>query len=200
MLKRLFDIILSSISLIIFLPLILLFVLMVKLTSKGPSIYVEKRVGKDLKLFSIYKIRTMYVNSTFKSHLTYPNDSRITKIGKFLRKYKLDELPQFFNILMGDMSFVGPRPENQYFVNFYNEKKKRKIYTVRPGLTDFSSIDFFDETKFLKSYSNFENVYIKKILPIKQNNSIKYVKKQSFILDIIIIIKTLVRFLKIRSN
>jgi lipopolysaccharide/colanic/teichoic acid biosynthesis glycosyltransferase len=142
----------------------------------------------------------MRVNEIADVEQVSKNDPRITKIGKFIRKTSMDELPQFFNILMGDMSFVGPRPENQYFVNFYNEKKKRKIYTVRPGLTDFSSIDFFDETKFLKSYSNFENVYIKKILPIKQNNSIKYVKKQSFILDIIIIIKTLVRFLKIRSN
>jgi len=196
MLKRFFDIIFSIIFLTIFLPLIFLLLIIVKLTSSGPSIFRQKRVGKNFRLFTIYKIRTMHNNSVSNSELTFPDDQRITKVGNFLRRYKLDELPQLFNILLGDMSFVGPRPETPYFVGFYDSYKKKNIFSIRPGLTDYSSLEMFNEDEFLKKYSNYEETYIKKILPLKQNNSVEYIKNQSLVLDITIIIKTFLKFFK----
>jgi lipopolysaccharide/colanic/teichoic acid biosynthesis glycosyltransferase len=129
MMTRLFDIIFSFIILIILLPLFLLFALVIILTSKGGVFYLQKRVGKDGKIFSLIKFRTMFVNADKQGLLTVGNDKRITKFGKFLRKYKLDELPQFLNVLIGQMSIVGPRPEVPKYVDLYNQEQKKSTFS-----------------------------------------------------------------------
>jgi len=123
------------------------------------------------------------------------DDQRITKLGRFLRKYKLDEIPQLINILKGDMSFVGPRPEVRKYVDLYSEEQK-KVLTVRPGLTDYASLRFFDENRILAEYDDPEKVYIGKILPDKLKLSLKYVEERNFLLDIKLILKTILRLFK----
>jgi len=123
------------------------------------------------------------------------DDQRITKLGGFIRKYKLDEIPQLINILKGDMSFVGPRPEVSKYVDLYSEEQK-KVLTVRPGLTDYASLRFFDENRILAEYDDPEKVYIGKILPDKLKLSLKYVEERNFLLDIKLILKTILRLFK----
>lgn len=133
--KRCFDIVFSLIGLIILLPILILIAIIIKIDSKGPILFLQGRVGKNNKDFNIYKFRTMRIQSETEGLLTLGNhDSRITKVGYFLRLYKIDEFPQLINILKGDMSFVGPRPELRYYVNFYSEDDM-KIFVVRPGIT-----------------------------------------------------------------
>ena len=137
----------------------------------------------------------MYLNSEKKSGLTVGNDERITKIGNFLRKYKLDELPQLMNVLKGEMSIVGPRPEVLDFVSKYPLESRKKILSVRPGITDEASINMINENEILKNYDNPQEAYLKLIVPIKINHYLEYVENRSFLGDCRIIIKTLLKIL-----
>ena len=191
MAKRLFDIIFSSLALLLLMPLFLVLALWIKIDSSGPVFFRQKRVGRNGKIFNIFKFRTMHMQQPGGLQLTVSNDSRITSAGVFLRKYKLDELPQFINVLFGDMSIVGPRPEVQKYVNFYPEDAKEKIFTVRPGITDKASLEFINENDLLDSSTDPEKTYIEKILPVKISYYLDYVEKRTFSGDIVLIFKTL---------
>jgi len=191
MFKRLFDIIFSSIGLLIMLPFLIFFSILIKLDSKGPVFYRGKRVGRFGKLFLVYKFRTMVVNAeNLGGPSTADDDPRITKTGKFLRKYKLDELPQLINVLKGEMSFVGPRPEVQHYVEMFTEEEKA-ILNVRSGITDWASLWNPDEGAILKGSKDPEKAYLERIRPQKLKLQLKYVRKHSFWIDLKIILLTL---------
>ena len=165
MIKRLFDIIFSAIGLILLLPLLLLIAILLKLESKGPVFYKQVRVGFNSTDFKIFKFRTMYTGSDLKGLLTIGDkDPWVTRIGYYLRKYKLDELPQLVNVFIVNMSFVGPRPEVRKYVNHYS-KDDLLIFSIKPGITDFASVHFSDEAEQLKMASDPEKMYLEKILP-----------------------------------
>jgi len=163
---RFFDIIFSFVGLIILSPVLLFICLWVKFTSRGPVFYKQKRVGLGGKEFLLYKFRSMYVNADKRGLLTVGKDTRITSSGYYLRKYKLDELPQLFNVLTGDMSIVGPRPEVKKYVDLYTDEQK-KILNVRPGITDLASIKYKNENDLLHTQSDPEQYYIAHIMPEK---------------------------------
>ena len=189
--KRGFDIIFSLIGLILLLPLLLIIAIIIKLESKGSVFYKQVRVGKNNADFKIFKFRTMFTGSDKKGLLTVGNkDPRVTKVGYFLRKYKLDELPQLINVLQGNMSFVGPRPEVRYYVNHYSESDL-EILSVKPGITDYASIYFRNEVEILKNADNPEQLYINDILPKKIALNKKYIAQNNIGTDIKIILKTI---------
>lgn len=189
--KRLFDITASFFGIIILSPLLIFIGLWVGLSSKGGVFYKQIRVGKNNKDFKLYKFRSMRVNSDKQGLLTVGSkDSRITKAGYFIRKYKIDELPQLFNVLKGDMSFVGPRPEVRRYVDLYS-KEQMKVLSVRPGITDPASIKYRNENDILSSQSNPEKYYIQHIMPDKLKINIDYINTQTFIKDIKIIFQTI---------
>ncbi|MBQ2397234.1 MAG: sugar transferase [Bacteroidales bacterium] len=189
--KRLFDITASFFGIIILSPLLIFIGLWVGLSSKGGVFYKQIRVGKNNKDFKLYKFRSMRVNSDKQGLLTVGSkDSRITKAGYFIRKYKIDELPQLFNVLKGDMSFVGPRPEVRRYVDLYS-KEQMKVLSVRPGITDPASIKYRNENDILSSQSNPEEYYIQHIMPDKLKINIDYINTQTFIKDIKIIFQTI---------
>jgi len=191
MLKRSFDIFFSFFGLIILSPLFLLIFVMVKTDSKGPVIYKQTRVGKNGKDFSVLKFRSMKQDSESKGLLTVGgNDPRITKTGYFIRKYKLDELPQLINVLKGDMSFVGPRPEVRKYVLLYDEVQK-KVLDVNPGITDVASIKYRNENEMLEGSDDPESFYIKEIMPVKLKMNLEYINDRSFFKDIKVILNTL---------
>jgi len=199
MIKRCFDIVLASIGLILFTPLFLYIALRIYKEDKGPIFYRGERVGLRGKPFRIYKFRTMVVNAEkIGPASTSDDDPRITKIGRFLRKYKLDELPQLINVLKGEMSFVGPRPEVPSEVATYNEEE-RKILSVRPGITDWASLTYHNEGEILKGAEDPHQAYREKIRPGKIKLAMKYVDKQSFFIDLRIIMDTLRTLIKTRS-
>lgn len=189
--KRLFDIIFSFFGVIFLFPLFLIIAILIKISSKGPIIFKQERVGKNFKKFYLYKFRTMIIEAEKKgSSITTANDPRITKIGKFLRKFKLDEFPQLINVLKGDISFVGPRPELEKFVEIYKDDYK-EILKIKPGITDFAAISFKNENELIKDNENPEKYYIKEILPKKIELYKKYLNEMNIVLDIKLIIKTL---------
>ncbi|MED9962727.1 MAG: sugar transferase [Bacteroidales bacterium] len=189
--KRLFDITASFFGIIILSPLLIFIGLWVGLSSKGGVFYKQIRVGKNNKDFKLYKFRSMRVNSDKQGLLTVGSkDSRITKAGYFIRKYKIDELPQLFNVLKGDMSFVGPRPEVRRYVDLYS-KEQMKVLKVAPGITDPASIKYRNENDILSSQSNPEEYYIQHIMPDKLKINIDYINTQTFIKDIKIIFQTI---------
>ncbi|MFC5195157.1 sugar transferase [Bizionia hallyeonensis] len=191
MLKRLFDIVFSLLGMILLLPLLLVIALILKLESKGPVFYKQVRVGKGNSDFKIFKFRTMFIGSDKKGLLTVGDrDPRVTKTGFFLRKYKLDELPQLINVFLGSMSFVGPRPEVRHYVNYYSVDDM-EILSVKPGITDYASIIFRDEAELLKTAKNMESFYINTILPQKIALNKKYINSASLLVDFKIIIKTI---------
>jgi lipopolysaccharide/colanic/teichoic acid biosynthesis glycosyltransferase len=192
MLKRIFDLKCSILGLIILSPLFLIIAILIKLDSPGPIFFRQERVGKNGKPFRIYKFRTMQTaQATDSSKITVGKDSRITKIGHTLRRYKLDELPQLINILHGQMSIVGPRPEVPEYVKYYSDANRKIVLSVKPGITDIASIEFKDENNILANEANPQKAYIEKILPKKLRYCRFYVRKQSLCLDIAIIFKTL---------
>lgn len=191
MLKRLIDIILSIIGVILFFPIFVIISIVIKLTSVGGVFYFGKRIGLNGRPFKIIKFRTMKENSDKGPDTTSRNDNRITFVGRFLRKHKLDELPQLFNILFGDMSFVGPRPELKKYTDLYKGDEKL-ILTVKPGLTDLSSI-YFSNLNELIDDENPDKSFEEKILSKKNLLRVEYVKKQSFLLDIKLILKTMIK-------
>ncbi len=193
MLKRLFDIFFSFIGLIVLIPLFILISIFIILDSRGGVFYLQKRVGKDNRDFSLLKFRTMRNGSDSGSLLTVgKDDPRITRVGAFLRKYKLDELPQLVNILKGEMSIVGPRPEVRKYVDLYNDRQK-KVLTVKPGLTDYASLEYINENEILSKYDDPEKAYIEVIMPEKLELNLNYIKEKSFLTDLRIIFKTLAR-------
>lgn len=164
---RVFDLLISILGIILLSPLLLYIAIRVKLDSKGNIFYKQLRVGKGQKEFYLYKFRTMKANSDAKDLLTYGNsDVRITKFGAFLRRKKLDELPQLFNVIRGDMSIVGPRPEVKKYVDTYS-KEQLDVLSVKPGITDQASIEYLDESELLAKQANPEEYYIKYIIPEK---------------------------------
>jgi lipopolysaccharide/colanic/teichoic acid biosynthesis glycosyltransferase len=191
MLKRLFDIIFSLGALIVLSPVLLLLALLIVLDSRGGVFYKQIRVGKGNKDFGLFKFRTMHKDAHKKGLLTVGGrDPRITRIGYYLRKYKLDELPQFINILKGEMSFVGPRPEVRKYVDLYTPEQLR-VLEVKPGLTDYASIEYMDENDLLAASENPEQTYIEEIMPAKLKLNLRYIDEQSFLTDIKIILRTL---------
>ena len=191
--KRIFDVIFSILGLIFLAPLLLLIALIIKLDSKGPIFFIQGRVGKNNKDFLIYKFRTMRVLSESKGLLTLgDNDNRITKIGYFLRRYKIDEFPQLINILKGDMSFVGPRPELRYYVNFYSPDDLQ-IFAVRPGITGLASLKYRNEVELLKAAENPEAYYINTIIPDKLKYNKMYIKNRNFFFDLKLIGLTIIK-------
>ena len=189
--KRIFDVTASAFGLILLSPVFLGIAVIIKLTSKGPVFYIQKRMGKNFKEFNLYKFRSMIVDADKKGlQITSGDDPRITKIGKFIRKTKLDELPQLINVLKGDMSLVGPRPEVKKYVMLKKEDYE-KVLSVKPGITDLAAIEFRDEEKILEKYNDKEKAYIEIILPKKIELYKKYIDNISFKNDINIILKTL---------
>ena len=195
MLKRIFDIILSLFGLMILFPFMLIIAILIKLDSKGPVFFKQIRVTKNGREFKIFKYRTMRVGSDKYSQITVGKDNRITKIGAFLRKYKLDEIPQLINVFIGDMSLVGPRPEVPKYVAFYTDEQK-EILKVRAGITDYASIEFSDENDLLASEEDPEKAYIEKIMPKKIELNKKYILEISILTDIKIILLTIKKILK----
>lgn len=195
MLKRIFDFVFSLIGLIILSPLFFVISLLIIFDSKGGVFYIQKRIGKNFKDFGIIKFRTMRPDSDKRGLLTVGGrDSRITKAGYFLRKYKLDELPQLINVFKGEMSFVGPRPEVKKYVDLYNEEQK-KVLIVKPGITDNASIEFSNENEILGKYADAEKAYIEIVMPAKLNLNLNYINHQNFINDMKIIFKTIFKIL-----
>jgi len=189
--KRLVDILAAIIGLIILFPLLLVISLWIKLSSKGPLFYTQKRVGRDFKPFDIYKFRSMVVNAEqIGPSVTSGDDPRITEIGRFIRKTKIDELPQLFNVLKGDMSLVGPRPEVMKFVE-KNQEAYEKILSIRPGITDNAAIEFRDEETIMNQYEDKEKAYLEIVLPQKITLYHHYIENISFVNDMKLILKTL---------
>lgn len=191
-----FDIIFSLIGLLILSPVFLLIIIIIKITSNGSPFYKQSRVGKGSKDFRLFKFRTMYVDADKKGLLTVGGkDNRITKIGFYLRKYKLDELPQLINVLKGEMSIVGPRPEVRKYVELYTTEQKR-VLNVLPGVTDYASIVFRNENDLLALVQNPEEFYIKELIPKKIELNSKYINNQSLKEYFFIIAKTLITAVK----
>ena len=189
--KRLFDISVSAIGIIILSPVFLIVAVAIKKDSVGPVFYRQVRVGKDGKEFRIFKFRTMAVDADKQGmQITIDGDRRITKPGNFLRKYKIDELPQLINVFIGNMSFVGPRPEVPKYIAIYNEEQ-RNILKVRPGITDNASIEYRNENTLLSKSEDPERTYIEEIMPKKIELNFVYLNNISVLYDIRLILKTI---------
>ena len=196
MIKRGIDILFSLIGLICLFPFFIFISFFIFITSKGGVFFVQLRVGKNNKDFKLYKFRTMFLNSDSKGLLTVGNnDKRITKLGYYLRKNKLDELPQLINVLNGTMSLVGPRPEVRRYVNLYNSEQK-SILEVKPGITDFASLMYYNENEILANSVNPEQTYINEIMPIKLELNKQYINEMSLLTDLKIIFKTFMKLIK----
>jgi len=194
--KRLFDIVFSLLGLMLTTPILLILAILIKREDGGPVFYRGVRVGLHGNPFRIFKFRTMVVNAEkIGGSSTADDDPRITKIGKFIRKYKLDELPQLINVLKGEMSFVGPRPEVQHYVNMYTNEEKA-ILNVKPGITDWASMWNSDEGAILAGSTDAEKTYMEKIRPEKIRLQLKYVKERSFWVDVIMVFQTLFKLIK----
>lgn len=193
MLKRAFDFTFSMVLILILSPVLIFISVWIVFDSRGGVIYTQQRAGKNNEDFSIYKFRTMHTGADKKGLLTVGmKDNRITKAGYFLRKYKLDELPQLFNVLIGNMSFVGPRPEVRKYVLLYTTPQL-KVLSVKPGITDYASILYANENEVLASSADPEREYINTIMPAKLELNLKYINEQSFFTDIKILFQTVTK-------
>ena len=194
MAKRLFDIIFSFFGLVLISPLLGLIALLIKVNSRGPVFYRGKRVGKEGKIFRIFKFRSMVTNAEeLGGPSTAGDDPRLTQIGKFLKKFQLDELPQLINVLKGQMSLVGPRPEVKMYVDMMTDEERKTILSILPGMTDISSLLNFHEGEILQGSPDPEKAYLEKIRPKKIELQLEYVKNRSFFLDLKIIFKTILK-------
>lgn len=195
MIKRLFDICTSMVALLLLILPFFLIAFAILVDSKGGVFYRQKRIGKNEKEFLLFKFRSMHVNAEQKGLITVGNkDVRTTKVGRFLRKYKLDELPQLFNIILNEMSVVGPRPEVKEYVELYSAEQK-KVLSVKPGLTDLASLAYINENEILGKAENPEKTYLKEIMPQKLDLNLEYIQNKSFGLDLKIIFKTIGKIL-----
>lgn len=195
MLKRVFDLVGCIVGLVLLAPLFMIVAIWIKLDSSGPIFFRQERVGRNGEVFRIHKFRTMRSDSENKGRLTVGKDSRITTSGHFLRKSKVDELPQLIDVLLGKMSLVGPRPEVQEFIDEYPSDVRDIVLSVRPGITDEASIEMVDENEILGKYSDPRKAYIDEVLPIKQKYYVDYVENKSFFGDINIIFKTITKII-----
>ena len=193
--KRIFDLLFSIIVLLLFFPIGFLIASCIIFDSKGGIFYKQERVGKDGNLFYLFKFRSMYDNSAVKGTLTVGDDIRITRVGLLIRKLKLDEFPQFLNVVLGDMSIVGPRPEVPEFVALYS-KEQRRVLSVRPGITDEASLAYFEESKLLATSINPKKTYIEEIMPTKITINLAYLDNRTFLADITVIGKTILRIFR----
>jgi len=192
MAKRLFDWLASTLGLLLFAPLFLVIAFAIKLDSRGPVFFMQKRVGRGGKLFCVHKFRSMVIDAECQfSQLTVGSDPRVTRVGRLLRSTKLDELPQLFDVWLGKMSFVGPRPEVPFYVHFYPPSIRDRILSVRPGITDLASIEFRDESLILGHASDPHAAYVNEILPVKCKYYDEYARTHTFLGDILIILATL---------
>ena len=191
MAKRLFDIVSSGIGLLCLAPVFVVMAIWIKLDSRGPVFYRQTRVGRYGRDFRIFKFRSMRVGSDKGRQITVgERDPRITRSGDFIRRYKIDELPQLINVFLGDMSVVGPRPEVRKYVDLYSEEQ-RKVFQVRPGITDLASIKYRNENELLSQVDDPDTYYIDVIMPDKLAINLEYIRHQSFMGDIKIIFNTL---------
>jgi lipopolysaccharide/colanic/teichoic acid biosynthesis glycosyltransferase len=198
MLKRAFDLLVSGTGLLILSPLFFLVGIVIKLDSNGAIFFRQERVGKRGKTFLIHKFRTMHeVGSAIGPLLTVGADPRITRVGVFLRRYKVDEMPQLIDVFLGRMSMVGPRPEVPKYISYYPVDVRSVVLSVKPGISDWASIRFRDESSMLAQSIDPEKDYIEKILPIKIQYYVDYVGRQSFFGDIKIIAATILAVLKL---
>ncbi|OOF67623.1 sugar transferase [Rodentibacter caecimuris] len=176
---RSFDFVLSLVGIVILAPLFIIISIWIKLDSKGGIFYKQTRVGLNGKDFELFKFRSMVVDADKKGLITVGGrDPRITRSGYFIRKYKLDELPQLINVLIGEMSLVGPRPEVRKYVDLYNDEQKH-VLSVKPGITDYASIEYMDENEILGKSNNPEKTYIEKVMPEKIKYNMKYIQNQN---------------------
>jgi len=197
--KRIFDILFSVSVLLLLFPILLIIGVLIILESRGGMFFSQKRIGKNEQAFQILKFRTMFLDAEKKGQITVGDrDPRITRVGFSLRKYKLDELPQFWNVLIGEMSIVGPRPEVPYYVNFY-DKNQRQVFKVKPGITDYASLKYFDENVLLGKSENPEQTYIQEIMPQKLALNLEYVNHRNFSKDLKIVGKTALKIFQ-KSN
>jgi lipopolysaccharide/colanic/teichoic acid biosynthesis glycosyltransferase len=191
--KRVFDLVVALLGLVLLAPLMVIAALLVKLDSKGPIFFRQERMGKGFRPFFIYKFRTMtHHTSETGRPLTVGDDSRITRVGRLLRKTKIDELPQLFNVLKGEMTFVGPRPEVREFVELFRQDYE-EILKIRPGITDLASLKYRDEATFLGKFNNPAEAYVTQILPDKIRLGKDYIQQSSFLFDLRVILKTLLK-------
>jgi lipopolysaccharide/colanic/teichoic acid biosynthesis glycosyltransferase len=190
--KRMFDLFFSSLGLLLLFPLFLVISVAICLDSPGPVFFRQVRVGRYGHPFRIFKFRTMYAGAETRGRkITVGDDPRVTQAGRFLRKEKLDELPQLFNVIKGEMSLVGPRPEVPWYVEFYPEEIRRQVLSVRPGMTDFASIKYKDESTVLAGAADPEGMYVNVLLPEKLKHYVRYVSERTLWLDFKIVLLTL---------
>jgi lipopolysaccharide/colanic/teichoic acid biosynthesis glycosyltransferase len=189
--KRLFDILFSGVLIVVLLPLGIVVSICIILDDFGSPFFVQQRVGLNGRNFGLLKFRSMRKNAESKGQLTVGmKDNRITRSGYFIRKYKIDELPQLVNVFLGEMSVVGPRPEVPKYVLLYNEEQQ-KVLSIKPGITDFASIEYVRENELLSQSPHPEKTYIEEIMPAKLALNLKYVREQSFLTDMKIILQTI---------
>ena len=198
--KRLFDIIGAIVGLLFLFPVLILAALLVKLDSRGPVLFRQERIGKAFKPFFIYKFRTMVQDASSRgSSLTVGNDPRITRVGRILRKTKIDELPQLINVVKGEMTFVGPRPEVRKYVELFRSDYE-EILKLRPGVTDIASLKYQDEAKLMGQFENPEEEYVRRILPDKIRLAKEYVQRSSLLFDVGLILRTLPRLIGFKAS
>ena len=196
MLKRLFDIFASFFGILILLPFFIIIIFLMIVTSGFPIFYLQTRVGRNGRDFKLFKFRTMHLDADKKGLLTVGGrDPRVTSIGYYLRKFKLDELPQLFNVLFGTMSLVGPRPEVRKYVDLYTNEQQ-KVLAVRPGITDFASLEFINENDLLAKSANPEQTYINDIMPAKLTLNAKYIEQHGLLVDFKIIVNTILKIVQ----
>lgn len=193
MLKRCFDVTASAVGLILLAPVFAIVAIAIKLDSRGPVLFCQNRVGRSGSLFRICKLRTMCVDAEkLGTKLTVSNDPRVTRIGRFLRKTKIDELPQLINVLKGDMSLVGPRPESPEYMTFYTSDQRARILRLRPGVTDFASVLLRNECELFPPAADPVEIYREQVIPMKFSCYERYFREMGFITDLRIILATLV--------
>lgn len=191
MTKRIFDLLASGLGLLLLAPLLFLIALAVKLDSPGPVFFRQERIGRYGRPFLIHKFRTMVPNAErYGLQITVGTDARVTRVGEFLRKYKLDELAQLIDVFVGNMSLVGPRPEVPRYVAYYPKDVRDIVLSVKPGITDWASIEYKDENKILDNSTDPHQAYIDEILPVKLKYYLNYVRERSLWSDVLIIFAT----------
>jgi lipopolysaccharide/colanic/teichoic acid biosynthesis glycosyltransferase len=189
--KRAFDFTCALAGLVMLAPVLLLTALLVRLDSPGPAFFLQERVGKRGRIFRIIKFRTMAIGAETKGQITVGHDARVTRVGHALRRSKIDELPQLWNVVRGEMSLVGPRPEVPRYVACYPDRVRQVVLSVPPGITDWASIEFRDENAMLGRAHDPERTYVEQILPVKLDYYVRYVRERSFAVDMKILFLTL---------
>ena len=194
-LKRIFDFVSSVIALLLFLPFLIIISLLIIIESRGGVFYRQVRVGRNGREFKIYKFRSMRTGADKEGRITIGNDKRVTRVGKFLRKTKLDEIPQLFNVVIGQMSIVGPRPEVPEYVRLYNDEQ-RKVLAVKPGLTDIASLEYINEQEILGRSDDPGLTYIEEVMPAKLKLNLEYIAKRNFFFDLKLIFRTVFKIVR----